>query len=211
MAGKLDQLLVIDLESTCWEGPPPDGEEKEIIEIGVCALDITTGERVKRQSILVRPERSRVSPFCTELTHLTQAQVEQQGVSFGRACAILRRKYNARDRIWASFGDYDRRQFEDQCADRRVQYPFGPSHINVKMLFALFNGLPQEIGLVPALDLMQLPVDGVHHRGIDDAWNTARLLWALMEGCRGERPGLLAHDILGSNGNGRGVLDGETA
>ena len=193
MAGKLDQVLVIDVESTCWDGPPPEGEEKEIIEIGVCVLDVSTGERVAKQSLLVRPERSRLSPFCSDLTHLTQSQVEQQGVSFERACSILRRKYGARDRIWASFGDYDRRQFERQCAALGVLYPFGPSHINVKLLFALFNALPQEVGLIPALELAGLPVEGTHHRGADDAWNTAGLLWSLMQGCRSGAPWPVAH------------------
>ncbi|HML22872.1 MAG TPA: 3'-5' exonuclease [Aggregatilinea sp.] len=187
MAGKLDQVLVIDIESTCWEGPPPPGEEKEIIEIGICALDVATGERVSRQSILVKPEHSQISEFCTELTHLTPSNIEREGVTFGRACAILRRKYAARDRIWASYGDYDRRQFEQQCAERQVLYPFGSSHINVKTLFALFNGMSQEIGLLNALNMMHLPVEGTHHRGVDDAWNTAQLLWMMMHGCRVER------------------------
>jgi len=34
----LDQVLVIDIEATCWEGPPPEGLESEIIEIGICPL-----------------------------------------------------------------------------------------------------------------------------------------------------------------------------
>lgn len=184
MAGKLDQLLVIDVELTCWDGSPPDGEAKEIIEIGICTLDVASGECVSKQSILVRPEHSRISPFCADLTHLTQAEVERDGMPFARASAILRRKYQARDRIWASYGDYDRRQFERQCDERNVLYPFGPSYLNVKTLFAVFNGLPEEVGLITALELMRLPPNGIHHRGADDAWNTARLLAALMQGCR---------------------------
>nr|MDQ2829840.1 DNA polymerase III [Chloroflexota bacterium] len=43
MARKLDQVVVIDVESTCWEGAPPVGEESEIIEIGVCTLDVASG------------------------------------------------------------------------------------------------------------------------------------------------------------------------
>ncbi len=208
MAGKLDQLLVIDVESTCWEGPPPAGEEKEIIEIGICALDVATGERVGRHSILVKPERSQISDFCAGLTHLTQANVDRNGVSFGRACAILRRRYAARDRVWASYGDYDRRQFEKQCAEQDILYPFGPSYINVKTLFALFNGMPQEVGLLTALDLMHLPVEGTHHRGVDDAWNTAQLLWVMMHGCRMEQIVLAEREL--APANGVGVTD-ETA
>ncbi len=39
MAHKLDQIFVVDVESTCWDGPPPDGRESEIIEIGWCFVD----------------------------------------------------------------------------------------------------------------------------------------------------------------------------
>lgn len=36
MARKLDQILIVDVESTCLDGPLPDSEESEIIEIGLC-------------------------------------------------------------------------------------------------------------------------------------------------------------------------------
>jgi inhibitor of KinA sporulation pathway (predicted exonuclease) len=184
LAGRLDQLIVIDIEATCWDDAPPEGQEAEIIEIGVCAVDVATGKRLSRQSILVKPEHSEVSPFCTELTSLTQAQVSR-GVTFEHACRILRRKYRAGDRAWASYGNYDRRQFEKQCAARQIPYPFGPTHINVKNLLAVFQGLPGEVGLVDALKLMHLPFDGTLHRGVDDAWNTALILSTLMLQQRG--------------------------
>ncbi len=179
MAGRLDHLIVIDVEATCWDGEPPAGQEAEIIEIGVCELDINSGERVARQSILVKPERSEVSPFCTQLTTLCPEQVAA-GVSFERACRILRRKYRTGDRTWASYGDYDRRQFERQCQARGIPYPFGPTHINVKNLVAVLNGLRREIGLEAALALLHLPLEGTHHRGVDDAWNTGLILSRLI-------------------------------
>jgi inhibitor of KinA sporulation pathway (predicted exonuclease) len=186
LAGKLDKVIVIDLEATCWEGDPPEGQEAEIIEIGVCVLDIPTGQRIGRQSILVKPERSEVSPFCTELTTLTQSQVNG-GVTFEHACRILRRKYRAGDRTWASYGDYDRRQFEKQCCERNILYPFGPTHINVKNLAALMHGLPREVGMLQAMSLLELPVEGTHHRGVDDAWNTGLILAKLIFLRRGEQ------------------------
>ncbi|MBI5960275.1 MAG: exonuclease domain-containing protein [Chloroflexi bacterium] len=179
VASLLDQLIVIDVEATCWDGPPPTGQEAEIIEIGVCTLEISTGRRIVRHSILVKPEKSEVSPFCTELTTLTQSQVAQ-GVSFEQACRILRRKFRAGDRVWASYGDYDRRQFDKQCREREILYPFGPSHINIKNLVALLHGLQREVGLLDAMRLMQLPLEGTHHRGVDDAWNTGMLLSKLI-------------------------------
>ena len=61
MARILDQVLVIDIEATCWRGVPPPGEENEIIEVGLTTLDRETLERGDKESFLVRPTRSRVS------------------------------------------------------------------------------------------------------------------------------------------------------
>jgi len=182
MARKLDQIIVIDVESTCWEGPPPGGQENEIIEIGLCALDLGSLERVDREDIFVRPERSTVGEFCTNLTSLTQEQVES-GVSFEQACAMLKKRFRTKDRTWASYGNYDRRQFERQCRDRGIGYPFGPTHVNVKNLFALAFRLPREVGMAEALDLLGRPLEGTHHRGGDDAWNIAGILATLLGKC----------------------------
>lgn len=179
MAKKLDQILVIDIEATCWEGSPPPGEKNEIIEIGICTLDVATGERLEKRSILVKPKRSKVSKFCTQLTTLTQEQVDQ-GISFAEACSILKEEYGSQDRVWASYGDYDRQQFERQCQYRPNNYPFGTRHINVKTLFAIIYLLPREVGMAKALELLGTPLEGTHHRGVDDAWNIAGILSELL-------------------------------
>ena len=185
MAKRLDHILVIDIESTCWDGGyPPRGEANDIIEIGLSPLEVSTGRRLEKRSILVRPERSRVSPFCTDLTTLTQAQVDQ-GVAFKDACRILEDEYHSRDRLWASFGDYDRRQFDKQCRDQGIRYPFGPSHLNAKTLCSISKGLSSEIGLPQAMALMGLKFEGTHHRGHDDAWNIAAVLAELLKKLKG--------------------------
>src|SRR5205085_5051451 len=150
----------------------PPGEASEIIEIGVCPLELSTGRRLGKRSILVAPKRSRVSAFCSQLTTLTPEQVAA-GITFTEACEILRKEYQSRDRVWASFGDYDRTMFQKQCEATGVVYPFGPRHLNVKMLFALSRGLLNEIGMSEALGLMGVPREGTHHRGDDDAWHIA--------------------------------------
>ena len=76
------------------------------------------------------------------------------GIAFKDACKILENEYLGAERLWASFGDYDRRQFEKQCRDQGVRYPFGPSHLNAKTLFAVSRRLPSEIGLPQAMALL---------------------------------------------------------
>ena len=183
---QLDRIVVVDVEATCWRGQPPPGEDNEIIEIGVCLLDVANGERTDNASILVRPERSKVGDFCTELTTLTQDQVDG-GIAFAEACETLKERFKSNRRLWASYGDYDRQMFDRQCGQRGVPYPFGKGHVNVKSLLAVTCGLRKEMGLARALKRLALPLEGTHHRGDDDAWNIAAVLWRIIHSAR---PGL---------------------
>lgn len=180
MAKLLDKILVVDVEATCWEGKLPEGMVNDIIEIGICLLDVNTGEISDNRGILVKPERSTVSPFCIELTTITQEMLDREAISFKDACNILKREYLSQSRAWASFGAYDLRQFQKQCTSMEVDYPFGPSYINVKTLFALKRKLVHEQGMAGALAILEIPLEGTHHRGVDDAKNIAKILrWIL--------------------------------
>lgn len=177
-------LNVIDVEATCWDGPVPPGAVNEIIEIGLTVVDVAARRRVSRHRVLVRPARSEVSAFCTELTGLTQAEVDR-GVSFAEACRVLAEEFGAGGRPWASWGEYDRRQFARQCRAEDVPYPFGPpdgpSHTTAKAVFARAHGLARMCGMARALEIAGLPLEGRHHRGEDDAWNIAALVLGLVE------------------------------
>ncbi|MBB4959246.1 3'-5' exonuclease [Micromonospora polyrhachis] len=171
-----DRLLnVVDVEATCWRGPSPRDQTNEIIEIGLCVVDLVDRRRVARDRILVRPARSRVSAFCTELTGLTQAEVDA-GVSFAEACRLLATRHQAGPRVWASWGDYDRLQFQRQCGATQVPYPFGARHVNAKAVFAQAYGLQRKMGMAGALRHVELPLEGRHHSGADDAWNIGALV-----------------------------------
>jgi len=180
MAKKLDKIVVVDIEATCWESKTPDQMESDIIEIGICLLDINTGEITDNQGILVKPERSTISPFCTELTTITTEMIEKEGIFFQHALKILKTDYLSQSRACASFGAYDLKQFQRQCSALGRGYPFGPSHINVKTLFALKRKMGHEIGMAGALSDLNISLEGTHHRGVDDAKNIAKVLnWCL--------------------------------
>lgn len=174
------QLNVVDVEATCWEGPPPPGAVSEIIEIGLTVVDLERRERTAKHRVRVRPRRSTVSAFCTELTGLTQEEVDA-GVEFAEACRILLGEHRSDSRPWASWGDYDRHQFERQCKATGVRYPFGSRHTNVRRLFTEARGLRRRPGMAEALAIAGFPLEGRHHSGADDAWNIASLVIDLAE------------------------------
>lgn len=184
MARRLDQVLVIDVESTCWNRfEIPVGEISEIIEIGLCLVDLASLERSGKRSIMIRPQRSQVSPFCTELTSITQEMVDS-APPLKKGLAILRDEYDCENRVFASWGDYDRNQFHRNCQSFGLKYPFGPTHLNVKTLFSMAFGLPRELDLDEALNHVGLKMEGSHHRGVDDAWNIAKLFALLIKRTR---------------------------
>lgn len=171
-----DAILVIDLEATCWRGNPPEGMHNEIIEIGVAVVDFKTKELIETDSIIVKPQFSEISSFCTELTTLTQVFIDSHGISFDEACDILRTKYKSERRLWASWGKYDYNQIEKDCRLKKVKFPMGRDHYNLKPLFSFKNNLNGDLGVDTALKHLGLDFEGTHHRGGDDAKNIARIL-----------------------------------
>lgn len=191
MSRPLDpNVLVIDVESTCWEPPEvqPKGEFSEIIEIGIAVVNIKTLKLIKNDSIIIRPQSSTVSKFCTKLTTLTQGYVDQ-GMTFQAAMAILKRDYESESRTMVSWGDYDRKMFERNCKDYGCKYPFGTRHLNLKNCFTMLHGLDKEPGMDTALDYLEMKLDGTHHRGIDDARNIANIFIHTLGKFRLGRPG----------------------
>lgn len=173
----LDKLLVVDLESTCWRSTRDKGKQvPDIIQIGACLVDIKSLDLDDREGIYVRPTRSKVSEFCTSLTGIQEKTLREEGVLFKDACQKLRQDCSSHKRVWASWGDHDRRMVRNQCRDLNIPYPFSNQHLNVQILFSLKYGLAYEVSLGRALQIAQVSVpENLHNASIDAHW-TAHLL-----------------------------------
>ncbi len=177
----LDMILVVDIEASCWsDREVPQGQQTEIIEIGICCLDVRRG-RISRDSLLCKPRRSKISNFCTQLTGHTQEDFDHVP-EFPAQCGILKDKYKSRTRSWSSWGLYDRFMLDRQLRRDNVEHPMSGNHINTKNLFSLWRGMSNEVGLMDALRIMHWSFEGTPHSGRDDAWNAARLLSAILWG-----------------------------
>jgi len=184
MRKKLDRIIVIDVESTCWEDKTVAIKNvSEIIQIGVAALDVNTLTVVQQSNFMVKSKYSKVSPFCTRLTGLTQEDVDK-GADFAEVIEALSSDYEIKDRPWASYGDYDRNQFHRNCHNHEIEYPFGDRHINIKTLVAAAMKWPSEEAMDVALKFIGLPLMGRHHDALDDATNAASILAFVLHGVR---------------------------
>lgn len=173
---KPDYYLVIDLEATCDNKNTVPKSQMEIIEIGAVLADAETLEPIDELQTFVRPVRHPVlTPFCTELTSITQDMVAT-APSFPEALELLRRFIGEQRALFCSWGNYDKNQFEQDARHHRVQLPFRNQHLNLKQAFSDANGSRRKFGMAGALRRVGMTLDGTHHRGIDDARNIARLL-----------------------------------
>lgn len=183
MTKRTNTILAIDLEATCWRGDPPPDMRSEIIEIGVAELDLTTLQITRADSLMVRPQHSEVSEFCTELTSITAVDVAH-APTFPEAAAALAEKYQAQVAPWASWGNYDREMLKRMSELHACPMPVSRRHLNAKTLYALARGQVKEIGLARAVTNLGLPFEGRHHRGVDDARAVASILRALLSNAR---------------------------
>lgn len=175
-----DKVIVVDLEATCWKKDPPKGQQSEIIEIGICRLHLETGKIDEKRGFLIKPTRSTMSDYCTSLTSITPEQLAE-GVTFEDACQQIADIYQPQDYLWGSWGGYDLRMFKAQSELFGVSYPMSESHVNLKQLYGDVQRKGRRCGLARAIRYEGLTMDGHHHRGMDDAWNTAQLLFKLIQ------------------------------
>jgi len=172
--------LVVDLEATCDENHRIPRNQTEIIEIGAVLADAETLAPLEEFSTFVKPiVHRKITPFCTKLTSITQADVET-APTFREAMTQFSKFVVGRDALFCSWGDYDRAQFERDANRHGVKLPFRAGHLNLKKRFSESLGETESYGMSSALRRVGLRLQGTHHRGIDDARNITRLLpWIL--------------------------------
>ncbi|MCJ1369880.1 hypothetical protein MMC20_001092 [Loxospora ochrophaea] len=76
----LDRYVVIHVATTCDEhGVYVTKDSAEVIELGWILLDAKSCEELRRQSVLVKPVNTPITPLCTSLTTLTWEHVRTAG------------------------------------------------------------------------------------------------------------------------------------
>ena len=167
-------INVVDIEATCWSHPTP--KFSEIIEVGITTINMKENKLEDPSSIILKPELNSISRFCTELTSLTQEDVDISSHDLKYVCQLLETGWKSKKYIWASWGDYDRTQFKRECNFKNVAYPFGKRHINVCTIFSLWEGLTKQVSLANAAGRLDFKFVGRQHRADVDSQMVARIL-----------------------------------
>ncbi|KAI9658702.1 MAG: hypothetical protein M1821_002262 [Bathelium mastoideum] len=79
-SNNLDRYVVIHVATTCDEhGVYVTKDSAEVIELGWILLDAKTCDELHRESVLVKPVNTPITPLCTSLTTLTWEHVRNAG------------------------------------------------------------------------------------------------------------------------------------
>nr|XP_020478471.1 ERI1 exoribonuclease 2 [Monopterus albus] len=199
-------LIVIDFESTCWR--ERNNYSQEIIEFPAVLLNTSTGKIESEFHTYVQPQEHPVlSKFCTELTGITQVQVEsgiplqiclsrfsrwlqKLQLEMGLVLPSRQQRCSAPSPsqklcTFLTWSDWDLGVcLQYECKRKQLHKPdVLNSWIDLRSTYRLFyNRKPK--GLNGALQDLGLQFSGREHSGLDDSRNTAELAAKMMrDGC----------------------------
>lgn len=187
--------IVLDFESTCDDVAPP--RPQEIIEFPSVLVRLEPFGVVDEFASFVRPHHHRtLTGFCRQLTSITQADIDDAPL-FPEVFAAHGRwltdhGLTPEDAVFVTCGDWDLGTMLPiqlaACVPPITEVP--PLYmrwLNIKRAFAEVQG-GRPGGMTMMLRLLDLPLVGTHHRGLDDCRNIARILEALLQRGLSVRP-----------------------
>lgn len=121
------EIIIFDTEYTTWEGTMErewggPNEYKELVQIGAVLVETENFVEVGSFNIFVRPRKNpQLSEYFTDLTGISQEQIEREGVGFSAALQKFFEWCDGHD-IYSWGGD--KAVLEDNCRLTGVEFPF---------------------------------------------------------------------------------------
>jgi inhibitor of KinA sporulation pathway (predicted exonuclease) len=168
-------FIIFDLEATCWQGRPPSMVQ-EIIEIGAIRIN-GYGEVEGSFNKFIRPKLNpNLSAFCQELTTIRQEDVDRAKY-FPEVVEEFQDwgELFDGDYLLCSWGGFDKRMLIKDCQLHHLDHDWVEPHINLKKQYQEIKRLKKPRGLKKSVEMEGFDFIGIHHRGIDDAENLARI------------------------------------
>jgi len=174
--------IVYDLEMTVRR---KKGQIAEIIEIGAVKVKAEDGTPAIADSFqtFVKPS---VAPRLSEDT-VAFTGIAQEDVDGAQTLPEAIRRFVewiGPDMYYlCAWGPDDHRQLVQECRERNIPTDWIVNHNNLQLMLSKTFKLEkhQQMGLKNALDMLEIPFVGSHHRALDDAMNTAKILVSLFD------------------------------
>jgi len=168
-------FIVFDLELTCWEGDLA-GRMQEIIEIGAYKVDAWRHTRSKFNRFIKPKVYPILSPYCIQLTSITQANIDQAKSfkivlhEFSEWCEIDLEPHHL-----IAWGEKDQSYLIDNCKLHGLDFEWTQPYTDLKKQYQRIKKLYEPKGLRHATESEGWEFDGVQHRAIDDAYNLCQI------------------------------------
>lgn len=149
---------------------------QEIIEIGALKIN-PYGEVTGSFNQFVQPILNpRLSAFCQELTSIEQSDVDRAR-TFPEVIELFQdwAEIYEEDYLLCSWGNFDRKMLVQDCRLHRLEDEWAEEHINLKRQYQELKKLRRPRGLRRAVEAEGFEFTGIHHRGIADAENLAKI------------------------------------
>jgi len=168
---ELKRALFLDLEYTCWEHDAmPEGQCREIIQIGVVEVNYTTPQITREMQFWVVPEFP-ISDFCTQFTGIDLKKIRtNNGRSLDAALTAVTKHFGYRTKVAYTWG------YDDENILRELDGQEHPFYIiDLGQVFHHTFQVFKAMSLDKALDYLGLKFEGEMHTAVVDAKNLARL------------------------------------
>jgi inhibitor of KinA sporulation pathway (predicted exonuclease) len=167
--------IVYDLEATCWEGQP-HADKQEIIELGAFLVN-DYGERIDEFQSYVRPVLAPyLSPYCKELTGITQQEVDRAPLFE----EVLQAFWDflpeeGEELLYVNWGKYDPGYIRGDCRQHDLDDTWLEPVLDLKRSYQKLRGLTKPLGLKSAIQAEGLEFEGKPHSAYWDAYNLSEL------------------------------------
>jgi inhibitor of KinA sporulation pathway (predicted exonuclease) len=181
--GLIPTALYLDLELNCGDGPRPDQNDPEIIEIGICRLDASSLRVVQEANYPVRPLHLDISLRCTAITGITTDDL-RSAPPLKDVLSRIQSEWpaNATCFAWGIDGDILQRA----CRNHHLKMPFR-RFLDLSQIVRSALLFEQQPGVLSAMEVLGLSFDGGAHMAVIDARNTARIHAELIRRFREEK------------------------
>lgn len=175
-------IIVYDLEMTVRR---KKGQIAEIIEIGAARVGVVDGvpQIIDTFQAFVKPAIGpQLSADTTAFTGITQEDVSGAD-SLGQVLRSYADWMGTEEYFLCAWGPDDLRQLVQECRQHQIPTDWIVNHNNLQKMLSKIYKLEkhQQMGLKPALEMLEIPFSGSHHRAMDDAINTAHILVKLFD------------------------------
>ncbi|MCL6457275.1 MAG: exonuclease domain-containing protein [Gorillibacterium sp.] len=180
--------IVYDLEMTVCRKKT---HISEIIELGAAKVAERDGrvEIIDTFQSFVQPLKTPIiSKGTIDFTGITQENISK-AEKFNLVLARFLSWIGDEDYYLCSWGPDDKLQFIRECRSHQISMEWIRNHNNLQKQLTTIRKQEkhQQMGLKAALEWLDIPFSGSHHRAMDDAVNTAKIFVHLAEEMKLER------------------------